>query len=65
MHSSLQAGGPNRSSTMSIQPILPSCENALDANEPVFMPQHAPALVGRDAVRADHQPVFATKQPRA
>jgi ketosteroid isomerase-like protein len=26
----------------------------------VFMPQHAPALVGRDAVRAGYEQVFAT-----
>ena len=33
---------------------------ALYGNEPVFMPQHAPALVGRDAVRAGYEQVFAT-----
>ncbi|ULU24354.1 YybH family protein [Dyella terrae] len=27
--------------------------------EPVFMPQHAPALVGRTAVRAGYEQVFA------
>ncbi len=48
-------------------------ETALNANaiddilglygsEPVFMPQHAPALVGRDAVRAGYQQVFETLQ---
>lgn len=56
---------------MSIQSVLQSYENALNANdtdtilglygsEPVFMPQHAPALVGRDAVRAGYEQVFAT-----
>jgi uncharacterized protein (TIGR02246 family) len=56
---------------MSIQSVLRSYEAALDANaidtildlygsEPVFMPQHAPALVGRDAVRAGYEQVFAT-----
>lgn len=33
---------------------------ALYGSQPVFMPQHAPALVGRDAVRAGYQQVFAT-----
>ncbi|QWP75904.1 nuclear transport factor 2 family protein [Lysobacter sp. K5869] len=56
---------------MSIQSVLQSYETALNANdidtilglygrEPVFMPQHAPALVGRDAVRAGYEQVFAT-----
>jgi uncharacterized protein (TIGR02246 family) len=56
---------------MSIQSVLRSYETALNANdidtilglysaEPVFMPQHAPALVGRDAVRAGYEQVFAT-----
>ena len=56
---------------MSIQSVLRSYEAALNANaidtildlygsEPVFMPQHAPALVGRDAVRAGYEQVFAT-----
>jgi ketosteroid isomerase-like protein len=56
---------------MSIQSALRSYEAALNSNaidtildlygsEPVFMPQHAPALVGRDAVRAGYEQVFAT-----
>jgi len=56
---------------MSIQSVLRSYEAALNSNaidtildlygsEPVFMPQHAPALVGRDAVRAGYEQVFAT-----
>lgn len=56
---------------MSIQSVLRSYEAALNTNaidtildlygsEPVFMPQHAPALVGRDAVRAGYEQVFAT-----
>lgn len=56
---------------MSIQSVLKSYETALNANDietilalygsaPVFMPQHAPALVGRDAVRAGYEHVFAT-----
>lgn len=56
---------------MSIQSVLRSYETALNANdvdtilglygsEPVFMPQHAPALVGRDAVRAGYEQVFVT-----
>lgn len=56
---------------MSIESILRSYEAALNANathtildlygsEPVFMPQHAPALVGRAAVRAGYEQVFAT-----
>lgn len=56
---------------MSIQSILQSYETALNTNavdtilglygsEPVFMPQHAPALVGRAAVRAGYEQVFAT-----
>ncbi|MEW3423847.1 nuclear transport factor 2 family protein, partial [Pseudomonas aeruginosa] len=54
-----------------IQSILQSYETALNANDidaildlygeaPVFMPQHAPALVGREAVRAGYQQVFAS-----
>jgi len=35
---------------------------ALYGREPVFMPQHAPALIGRDAVRAGYQQVFQTIQ---
>ena len=56
---------------MSIQSLLRSYESALNTgaieaivdlygSEPVFMPQHAPALVGRDAVRAGYEQVFAT-----
>jgi len=56
---------------MSIQSVLRSYEAALNSNavdtildlygsEPVFMPQHAPALVGREAVRAGYEQVFAT-----
>lgn len=56
---------------MSIPSVLQSYENALNTNdidailglygsEPVFMPQHAPALVGRAAVRAGYEQVFAT-----
>jgi ketosteroid isomerase-like protein len=61
---------------MSIQSLLRSYEIALNAgdvenslglygSEPVFMPQHEPALVGRTAVRAGYEQVFATNQPRA
>ncbi len=56
---------------MSIQSVLRSYETALNANdidtilslyggEPVFMPQHARALVGRGAVRAGYEHMFAT-----
>lgn len=56
---------------MSIQSILQSYETALNSNgvdaildlygsDPVFMPQNAPALVGREAVRAGYEQVFAT-----
>lgn len=56
---------------MSIQSVLRSYETALNSSavdaildlygsEPVFMPQHAPALVGRAAVRAGYEQVFAT-----
>ncbi|HEJ4624149.1 YybH family protein [Pseudomonas aeruginosa] len=56
---------------MTIQSILQSYETALNANDidaildlygeaPVFMPQHAPALVGREAARAGYQQVFAS-----
>lgn len=56
---------------MSIQSVLQSYEIALNTNavdtilglygsEPVFMPQHAPALVGRAAVQAGYEQVFAT-----
>ena len=56
---------------MTIKELLTTYESALNTNdlerilalygnEPVFMPQHAPALVGRDAVRAGYEQVFAT-----
>ncbi len=56
---------------MLIREVLKTYESALNANdvekilalygsEPVFMPQHAPALVGRGAVRAGYEQVFAT-----
>ena len=56
---------------MTIKELLTSYERALNTNDletilalygrdPVFMPQHAPALVGRDAVRAGYVQVFAT-----
>jgi len=56
---------------MTVETALKSYEAALNANdidaildlygaEPVFMPQHAPALVGRDAVRAGYAHVFST-----
>ncbi len=56
---------------MSIEKLIKSYETALNAGDieqvlalygtdPVFMPQHAPALVGRDAVRAGYRQVFDT-----
>ena len=56
---------------MAIKELMKTYEVALNANdlekilalygsEPVFMPQHAPALVGRDAVRAGYKQVFET-----
>lgn len=56
---------------MSIQTVLQRYETALNSNDvdtildlygraPVFMPQHAPALVGRAAVRAGYEQVFAS-----
>lgn len=56
---------------MTIKELIQTYETALNANdlekilalydsEPVFMPQHAPALVGRDAVRAGYKQVFET-----
>lgn len=56
---------------MSIQTLLQRYETALNnkdidtilglyGREPVFMPQHAPAHVGRAAVRAGYAQVFAT-----
>lgn len=56
---------------MTIQDVLKAYETALNGNDtnaildlygqdPVFMPQNAPALVGREAVRAGYEQVFAT-----
>lgn len=56
---------------MNIHDLLKAYESALNTNDveailalygkdPVFMPQHAPALVGREAVRAGYEQVFAT-----
>jgi uncharacterized protein (TIGR02246 family) len=56
---------------MSIKDLIAKYEAALNAGDleqilalygsaPVFMPQHAPALVGREAVRAGYEQVFAT-----
>ncbi|AIG05570.1 SnoaL-like domain [Pseudomonas fluorescens] len=56
---------------MTIKSVLGLYETALNTNDiktildlygsdPVFMPQHAPALVGRDAVKAGYEQVFAT-----
>jgi uncharacterized protein (TIGR02246 family) len=56
---------------MSIEAVVKAYEKALNANDiesilsiygqaPVFMPQHAPALVGREAVRAGYRQVFET-----
>ncbi|POA18725.1 DUF4440 domain-containing protein [Pseudomonas sp. FW300-N1A1] len=58
---------------MTIESILKTYENALNladietilglyGSAPVFMPQHAPALIGRDAVRAGYEQVFNTLQ---
>lgn len=54
---------------MSLKSVMKDYEAALNAgdidailglygSEPVFMPQNAPALVGRDAVRAGYEQVF-------
>jgi uncharacterized protein (TIGR02246 family) len=54
-----------------IETILETYETALNRNDvetilglygdtPVFMPQHAPALIGRDAVRTAYRQVFDT-----
>lgn len=56
---------------MSIEKVIRTYEAALNANDvetilslysanPVFMPQGAPALVGRSAVRAGYEHVFNT-----
>jgi uncharacterized protein (TIGR02246 family) len=58
---------------MGIQSVLKSYENYLNngdiagilelyGKEPVFMPQHAPALVGRQAVKAGYEGVFKSIQ---
>lgn len=62
---------PDAREVAAIRDVIRSYETALNANaidevlglygsEPVFMPQHAPALVGRDAVRVGYQQVFET-----
>jgi uncharacterized protein (TIGR02246 family) len=62
---------PDPQAAAALRAVIQAYEAALNANdleailglygrEPVFMPQHAPALVGRDAVRAGYQAVFAT-----
>jgi ketosteroid isomerase-like protein len=54
-----------------IDTVLKTYETALNGNDidtilglygdtPIFMPQHAPALIGRDAVRAGYAQVFDT-----
>ncbi len=64
---------PDAREVAAIRDVIQRYETALNANaiddilglygsEPVFMPQHAPALVGRDAVRAGYQQVFETLQ---
>lgn len=56
---------------MSVESQIKAYEKALNSNDiesilnlygqaPVFMPQHAPALVGREAVRAGYDQVFET-----
>ena len=56
---------------MSIETTIKAYETALNANDidaildlygadPIFMPQHAPALIGRDAVRTGYAQVFDT-----
>jgi uncharacterized protein (TIGR02246 family) len=56
---------------MEIEQVLRAYEKALNASDadavlslygeaPVFMPQHAPAMVGRAAVRKAYEQVFAT-----
>lgn len=58
---------------MSIEPVIRAYETALNASDldtifglysadPVFMPQGAPALVGRAAVRAGYEHVFRTQK---
>jgi uncharacterized protein (TIGR02246 family) len=56
---------------MSVESQIKTYEKALNSNDiesilslygqaPVFMPQHAPPLVGREAVRAGYRQVFET-----
>ena len=56
---------------MTVTELIKAYETALNANDletilslygsdPIIMPQHAPALVGRDAVRAGSRQVFST-----
>lgn len=56
---------------MTISSVLTAYETALNGNDiktilglygsdPVLMPQHAPALEGREAVRVGYEQVFAT-----
>jgi len=56
---------------MNIENLIRKYQQALNANDidtildlygrdPVFMPQHAPAMIGREAVRAAYQHVFDT-----
>ncbi|OLF52962.1 YybH family protein [Pseudomonas chlororaphis] len=58
---------------MTIQSVLDAYQTALNSadidsilglygSDPVFMPQHAPALVGRDAVYAGYEQVFNSIQ---
>jgi uncharacterized protein (TIGR02246 family) len=60
-----------KENAVTIKQLIKKYESALNANdletilalygsEPVFMPQHAPALVGRAAVRAGYRQVFDT-----
>ena len=55
---------------MSIEAVLKQYETALNGNDtdailglyghdPIFMPQHSSALIGRDAVRAGYEHVFS------
>lgn len=61
---------------MSIKELLETYESALNTNdlariralygsEPAFMPQHAPALTGRDAVRAGYEHHLPARGRRA
>jgi len=56
---------------MKIETLIEKYQQALNANDidtildlygrdPVFMPQHAPAMIGREAVRAAYKNVFDT-----